>query len=203
MLYLAITTSVNSLFAQKTEILPEENIKRFSIGLSFGTGHTRANTFNNQAIADFGYSSLSPTGMGHLDLDYMLTDNISVHSGIAGQSLDLRYEFEDSEYRYNGTRGIVPLGLRIHIGSNTSRGKFLIGAGGYYAFDTDDLLVSDNDFEESNIFNGFGIWSTMGFSYAITDDMGFNASINAMTDLSANILQTRSSFVSIGAYMKF
>jgi hypothetical protein len=201
-LSLAITTCVNSLFAQKSEMLPEEDSKRFSLGFIFGTGHGRANIFNNQAIADFGYSSLSSTGVGQIDLNYMLSEKISINGGFAGQSLDLRYVFEDNEYRYNGIRAIIPLGLRIHLGSETSPGKIILGSGGYYSFDTGTSLVLDNNFEKTNIFNGFGLWTTLGFSYAITDEIGFNAAINSISDLTANTLRTRSGFISIGTYVK-
>ncbi|MCC5918334.1 MAG: hypothetical protein JJU02_13525 [Cryomorphaceae bacterium] len=61
MLSLIICTCAHGLFAQETEQSPSD-LKRFSLGLNLGTGHGRAMYFNNQAINDFGYASLSSSG---------------------------------------------------------------------------------------------------------------------------------------------
>ena len=196
---LAIGFCTTSLFAQDTDATKS---KRFSLGLNFGTGYGQANMFNDLDISDFGHSSLSASGVGHFDLDYALSEHYSVTGGVAVQSLSLRYVFEDSEYRYNGSRTILPLGMRLHLGAKNSPAKIIFGIGGYYVFDSGVSLESHDGFTEENVFNGFGLWTSFGFSYAVNDVIGFNASISILNDMSTNYLRTKSSFVSFGTYVK-
>jgi outer membrane protein W len=77
-----------------------------------------------------------------------------------------------------------------------------MGLGGYYTFDAENALLTDGGFEETDVFNGFGLWSTIGFSYALTDDIGFSVSINALSDFSANALTVNTSMLSFGFYVR-
>ncbi|MCH8545877.1 MAG: hypothetical protein LAT54_04025 [Cryomorphaceae bacterium] len=196
---LAVGFCSTSIIAQDIDATKS---KRFSLGLNFGTGYGQANMFNDLDISDFGHSSLSASGVGHFELDYALTEYYSVTGGIAVQSLSLRYVFEDSEYRYNDSRTLVPLGMRLHLGSKDSPAKIILGIGGYYVFDSGASLESNDGFTEENVFNGFGLWTSLGFSYAINDFIGFNASISILNDMSTNYLRTKSSFVSFGTHVK-
>jgi hypothetical protein len=186
--------------AQNTEA---NNPKRLQLQVNFGTGHAQANTFYSSNIADFGYSTLSALEAFHFDLGYVLNERFSIVSGFGIQNMSVGYVFENETFRFNGARGLIPLALHAHLGPKESPGKIIFGAGGYYAFDSDDVLVSDDDFFVQGVFNGFGLWTTIGFSYAISDDAGFSVAINSLSDFSADVLRINSRMLSFGYYVRF
>lgn len=192
----------NGLSAQETKTA-QPNSKRFTLELKYGIGHSQPRTFMGENISDFGYSTPAPTGIGQFELDYALNERYSVVGGFAVQSLNLRYVFKDSEFRYSDNRFVIPIGMRVNVAAKNSPAKIIIGISGYYAFDSEAFLVSDESFGAStDVFNGFGVWSTIGFAYAITNEVGFNASFNALGELSANTIRTTSVFFSLGTYVK-
>lgn len=203
LLFIKLTMCVSILFAQEADLAPAKT-NRFHLGVNFGTGHAEARSFMGQRISDFGYSTLTSMEAISFDIGYDLNERFLLVGGFAGQNLSLSYFINDMAYRYNGGRVVFPLGIRWSLGPETSPAKIIMGLSGYYSFDSDISLTSDDGdgFEATNAFNGFGMWTTIGFSYALTKDTGFSMSINALSDFTGNILRLNSGFLSFGFYVK-
>ncbi|MCC5918736.1 MAG: hypothetical protein JJU02_15555 [Cryomorphaceae bacterium] len=200
---LSFVLSTNGVFAQEAEAIPTKP-KRFHLGVNFGTGHADSYSFMGQRITDNGYSTMTALEAIHFDLGYVLSDRYSIIGGFAGQNLSLRYVLDDNAYRYNGGRVIIPLGMRLYLGPDESPASIIFGLGGYYAFDSGFSLISNDGegYEETKVFNGFGFWSTIGFSYALTSDIGFSVTINALSDFTANVLRINTGMLSFGFYVR-
>lgn len=174
----------------------------FYITISTGFGNARAMYFDGAKRGDLYTNKPQQSSSTFIGAGFVIANknklNVSLETGYSFEELQLSFIKDSLSYSLFGKRTSVPLILSF---KSKTRLGFHLAVGVNYSqtanIDSKYLDASPLDVAHRTV-NNFGLLSTLGINFNLTDDTSFTLSHQASSDLSSKHLRSTNSTINIG-----